>query len=512
MPSGTTSYNNCNVLVLGAVFEKITGQPWETVIRDTVLDPAGMHESARLTDALKPPARFNDYNGNISGARYFYSPYFELYSTTLDDLRFDDALFSGTLLSPADLRTMLTPRDHQPDSGIPDARMAYMWKVGHLAGQPVVYRYGMTDPNFTGINMRFPSDGTTVIVLSNNRQDDAEPIGVNLAKLLYGRRGVFPVPQGHIPSVPSDRAIQATIDLRTGVAIPTFYEHTVWLPNDNINTVTRVSAQTDRIVGITLLSQTLAGNNGDSLSVAGGGGQLWIIHNGGHEVVRLDPTTGKVVERVRAGAGVGLADISVSNGIVWATDSQTDNVLRIDPRTHRVTHIGHNFGFPTELSAAGISVWISSFGSGLLRRIDTRTNRVVATIRVGTDPESIALGYGSVWVVNGTGGYVSRIDPRNNKVIAQIDLGNDERNPNGGPCCHGIAVGYGAVWVAVHRDHKLVRIDPRTDRATSQLTIPIPPSDTSLDVWDAMVGDGSVWVHAEPQLLFRIDPKVMATG
>ncbi len=81
-----------------------------------------------------------------------------------------------------------------------------------------------------------------------------------------------------------------------------------------------------------------------------------------------------------------------------------------------------------------------------------------------------------------------------------------------GPCCHGLAVGEGALWVAVHRDRKLVRIDPSTDRATSELVLPIPPADTTIDAWDVMVGDGSVLVHAEPHLLFRIDPKVMAAA
>jgi DNA-binding beta-propeller fold protein YncE len=161
--------------------------------------------------------------------------------------------------------------------------------------------------------------------------------------------------------------------------------------------------------------------------------------------------------------------------------------------------------------AGGGSVWVSSRQSATVRRIDVRTGRIVATIQVGTDPESIALGYGSVWVVNGKGGYVSRINPRTNRVIAQIAVGDDERPPADSPCCHGIAAGYGAVWVAVHKDHKLVRIDPATNRATSQLAI-VLPNITDLSVRDVMVGDGSIWVHAEPHLLFRIDPTVMASA
>jgi streptogramin lyase len=444
----------------------------------------------------------------ISGAHYYYNPYFDLYSTTPDILRYDDALFGGKLLSPTDLQTLLSPRDASPDPGIPDARWAYKWKVGHLAGQQVIFTYDTTDNNLTTINMRFPWDGTSVIVISNDKVDDAEPIGVNLAKMVYGQAVVYPVAQGRIPSVSPYRAIQATIGMPTSAALPAFADHAVWLPNDSFNTVTRVSARTDRIAGVTPLSPSLVGHTGDALSVAAGGGQVWVVHDGALEVVRLDPTTGKVIERVHTG---GPDDISVAHGIVWGTQGPLDDVVRIDPRTHTVTHLGHRFGTPYELAAGGDSVWVSSRQPSLLRRIDVRTNQVVATIPVGTDAESVALGFGSVWVANGTGGYVSRIDPRTKKVIAQIAVGHDELagQYGGGPCCHGIAVGYGAVWVAVHKDHKLVRIDPRTNRATSQLTIPLPANVGVLHVWDVMVGDGSVWVHAEPHQLFRIDPKVM---
>jgi hypothetical protein len=66
--------------------------------------------------------------------------------------------------------------------------------------------------------------------------------------------------------------------------------------------------------------------------------------------------------------------------------------------------------------------------------------------------------------------------------------------------------------VAVRKDRKLVRIDPATNRATSQLTMPVLPGVETIHVRDVMAGDGSIWVHAEPHLLFRIDPKVMASA
>jgi hypothetical protein len=42
--------------------------------------------------------------------------------------------------------------------------------------------------------------------------------------------------------------------------------------------------------------------------------------------------------------------------------------------------------------------------------------------------------------------------------------------------------------------------------------MPVLPGVETIHVRDVMAGDGSIWVHAEPHLLFRIDPKVMASA
>jgi streptogramin lyase len=340
---------------------------------------------------------------------------------------------------------------------------------------------------------------------------------VNLSKLLYGRTVVFPVLQAHVRSVSYSRAVLATIDAQAFSDAPAFSHHAIWLPNDNIHQVTRISTLTEQVTGITTLTPDLVGNPGDVSSVASDGSHLWVAYTEpslGHRglLARLDPVTGKVLERIPVPGA--LFQISMSQGIVWGTSLATDNLIRVDTRTHHATQVGKHFGSPVELVVGGGSVWVSTYRinsfAGALRKIDARTGRVLASLHVGTDPESLALGFGSLWVVNGTGGYISRIDPRTNRVAAQIALGSDEQNKFF--TLHSVAIGYGAVWVAVHKDHKLVRIDPATNRVTSSLTLPIPTNASTIDVWDLAIGDGSVWIHAEPHLLYRVDPKAMASA
>jgi CubicO group peptidase (beta-lactamase class C family)/streptogramin lyase len=515
-PSGTTFYGNCDVVVLGTIIEKVTGEPWATAMQQLILGPAGMQNSGRLTDALRPPARGNDYDGSVPDSRLYFNSYFALYAPAPDDLAYDQALFGGKLLSARDLLTLITPRDSQPDPGIPDARQAYKWRVGHIAGQQVVYTLTNAG-NAVGVNLWFPHDRTAVIVLSNVLQDDPVPIAVNLSKLLYGRTVVFPVLQAHVRSVSYSRAVLATIDAQAFSDAPAFSHHAIWLPNDNIHQVTRISTLTEQVTGITTLTPDLVGNPGDVSSVASDGSHLWVAYTEpslGHRglLARLDPVTGKVLERIPVPGA--LFQISMSQGIVWGTSLATDNLIRVDTRTHHATQVGKHFGSPVELVVGGGSVWVSTYRinsfAGALRKIDARTGRVLASLHVGTDPESLALGFGSLWVVNGTGGYISRIDPRTNRVAAQIALGSDEQNKFF--TLHSVAIGYGAVWVAVHKDHKLVRIDPATNRVTSSLTLPIPTNASTIDVWDLAIGDGSVWIHAEPHLLYRVDPKAMASA
>jgi CubicO group peptidase (beta-lactamase class C family) len=289
LPAGTTNYKNCVTLVLGTIFQKITGQPWETVIRHTVLDPAGMHDTARLADALKPPARANDYNGNVPGTSFYYSPYLQLYSTTPDILRYDDALFGNRLLSPQDLQTLTTPRDSTPDAGVTNARMAYEWKVGQVAGQRVIYTYTTVAPNLTLINMRFPRESTSIIVVSNDRADDAAPIGADLARLSYAHVAVLTTRTGPIPSVSPVQAIQATIDVRDLAALETFANHTVLVPYFQLGTLGRVSSQTNQIAGVTNVANQLSPTTPeDPLSVASGSSQVWIILNTASQVARID--------------------------------------------------------------------------------------------------------------------------------------------------------------------------------------------------------------------------------
>ncbi|PYE50990.1 serine hydrolase domain-containing protein [Deinococcus yavapaiensis] len=186
-PSPTAvDYRNCTVVVLGTIFEKVTGKPWATVMREAIFTPAGMTHSGRMTDAMLPPARARDYAGSTANPVGHYNDYFQVVSTLEDVYAYDNALFGGKILSSRSLKRLVTPRASvsEPDAGITEEGRAAQWKVGKIAGHQVIFTTGNTY-HFTAANLRFPTDGVTVIVMSNDDDNDVETVAVHLANMLF---------------------------------------------------------------------------------------------------------------------------------------------------------------------------------------------------------------------------------------------------------------------------------------------------------------------------------------
>src|SRR6185437_1722584 len=183
LPAGRSSYEACTVLALGAIVERVTGESWEAALRHAILTPAGMAHTGRLTDALQPPQRARNYIGAATNSEASYDVTLAVYATAPDVLRFDEALFGGRLASPKAMAAMLAPRDaaRPAEPGIEDLRRAYFWKVGRLLGHRLLYTAGTTDgfaPGFATLNMRFPDDGVTIVVVDNDAQDETAAVAV----------------------------------------------------------------------------------------------------------------------------------------------------------------------------------------------------------------------------------------------------------------------------------------------------------------------------------------------
>src|SRR5918998_1745593 len=115
-----------------------------------------------------------------------------------------------------------------------------------------------------------------------------------------------------------------------------------------------------------------------------------------------------------------------------------DVVLRIDPRTNRVVN-RIPVDPPSGLAFGHGSVWATSAGYGTVSRIDPKTGKVVAKIEIGrgavdiaTDERSGAVWIASVYLPKDYGGYdspgysedrnLTSVDPATNRVVAEIPI------------------------------------------------------------------------------------------
>ena len=139
-------------------------------------------------------------------------------------------------------------------------------------------------------------------------------------------------------------------------------------------------------------------------------------------------------------------------------------------------------GTPTAIAVGAGSVWVTNEAGSTLLRIDPRTNKVTQTTNVGNGPVAVAVGLGSVWVVNTLDGTVSRVDAKTGKGIGLVQVGEGPRD---------VVIARGAVWVANEFGGTVSRIDPRTNNVAAVTTIGSRP--TGL----AAAGD-AVWATIRP--------------
>jgi hypothetical protein len=134
----------------------------------------------------------------------------------------------------------------------------------------------------------------------------------------------------------------------------------------------------------------------------------WVATAGG-QVLLVGPKRNRVVATIAAGGPLGFSQtIAVGAGGVWLADPFDEQIVRIDPRTRRVT-ARIPAGAVTTVAVTGDAVWaLSALG---LVRVDPVQDRVVT---IESDPELrrarlVAADGAAVWTAGWSS--VSRIDP-----------------------------------------------------------------------------------------------------
>jgi DNA-binding SARP family transcriptional activator/DNA-binding beta-propeller fold protein YncE len=123
----------------------------------------------------------------------------------------------------------------------------------------------------------------------------------------------------------SDKVV-STIPVGRTPMFDTFGEGALWVANYDGNTLSVVSAGSPKAETIQL------GGACGPLGIAAGFGSVWVVCYWRQEVVRLDPSTRRIVARIPVGSGP--LSVSTGGGAVWVTNRDSRTVSRIDPRSN----------------------------------------------------------------------------------------------------------------------------------------------------------------------------------
>ena len=195
-PGSKWQYSNCGYDILGLVLESVTGQPYANLLRQKLLDPAGMHDSGLDRNGLVLSNRALGYERHL-GPTYTPGPYLDLthvyaagamYSTAEDLFRWNEAMSSDAVLSESIRKQIFTP-------GLNN--WGYGWFVSRIsAGQPgegsaiAEMRGDMPGNFFCSIN-RYPEQDVVIIVLRNG-YGSTERLESNLQAVLFGQKPRLP--------------------------------------------------------------------------------------------------------------------------------------------------------------------------------------------------------------------------------------------------------------------------------------------------------------------------------
>lgn len=164
-----TKFNYCNTdyYLLGLIIEAVTGKSYADVLRENILDKAGMKNSGIDTLSVILPKRAKGYEYTYEGyvnatpINMAISTYAAgaMYSTVDDLLRWQKALEDNTLLTEAGRKTFFTPVINNHALGL------YINKMKN--GKTAIGHPGSIN-GFSSFMVRFKEDDIIVILLDNS--------------------------------------------------------------------------------------------------------------------------------------------------------------------------------------------------------------------------------------------------------------------------------------------------------------------------------------------------------
>jgi CubicO group peptidase (beta-lactamase class C family) len=207
-PGERWAYSNWGYNLLGAIIERASGTSYAAWLEDRLFKPAGMTHTAYNDRRRIIPMRATGYEQqgdqivNLAPIRYrvFLPGGAATLVSTVDDLaRWNDALDSGRVLSPASTERMFTSFRLKDGS---ETHYGYGWDLGSYEGHRVQEHAGGTF-GFLSYMVRMPQDHLFVAILTN-RSFATPPIQATTHRIAAIALGVPVAEPPAVPLSPAD--------------------------------------------------------------------------------------------------------------------------------------------------------------------------------------------------------------------------------------------------------------------------------------------------------------------
>jgi CubicO group peptidase (beta-lactamase class C family) len=185
-PGSKFSYSNSNYMLLAYIIQKVTGKPYEMVVRERIFKPLDMSYSGFDFTGLKNPDKAKGY-WDFTAMKTTEGPLYDsseftgsgnLYSTVRDLYKWHQALQEGRILTPK-----LQEQAYLPRAG----QYGYGWELDTIYGKKIVGHGGRMF-GFESKMIRIPEDDVFVVLLNNSSDGPyLRAIARNILAILYGK-------------------------------------------------------------------------------------------------------------------------------------------------------------------------------------------------------------------------------------------------------------------------------------------------------------------------------------
>jgi CubicO group peptidase (beta-lactamase class C family) len=183
VPGTVYAYNNNNIFIQRRIIEKISGMPFNRFVEERLLKPAGMrtavvdptNETPLMAKAFDDKGQQDELTPPISGQT----------AVTLKDLyQWSVAINSFRILDASQTRAILVPFGPNMQAGLGKGNMDHNHIGAHI--------HDGTGRNYQALLVSHPPKGRTVILLSNNKQDNLYDFNTAIQAILDGKPYVQP--------------------------------------------------------------------------------------------------------------------------------------------------------------------------------------------------------------------------------------------------------------------------------------------------------------------------------